>query len=248
MLRSLNEVLGYNITIDGFEDVGKVDDFLFDDDNWNVQFMIAKTGGWLNSEKRLITNEHFRQPQWDMRSFPVDMSEKEIETSPEVDESIDMPNRQRIVLPANYQWDFNWIGELHRPEPMPLRADSNASVRVTQTQVTYQTSPALLSVREALNFEVIDRNAKSIGRMDDFIVDDQEWMIRYMVLDTGNILTGKKVLVSPIWLNEIDFDQKKVYLDLAKETIEEAPEFDPGQPINRKYEEVLYDFYGRPTV
>jgi hypothetical protein len=245
MLRSLHEFLGYKITIEDNDKTGKVDDFLFDDNDWDVQYMVAKTGGWLNSEKRLISHDVFEQPQWEIKSFPIHMTEEEIEDSPEIHADTDTPRRQKIILPVDYSWEFNWVGELHKPEPLPIRAASNTSVQVFQEPAIAETNPSLLSMRDAMSYDIFASNGE-VGSLKDFIVDDQEWVIRYLVVDTGSLLPGKKVLVSPSWMDRLDFNRHRMHLDLRKETIREAPEFDPEQPINRKYEEVLYDFYGRP--
>jgi sporulation protein YlmC with PRC-barrel domain len=39
-----------------------------------------------------------------------------------------------------------------------------------------------------------------IGHVEDLLVDDQAWAIRYLVVDTENQWVGRKVLVSPAWL------------------------------------------------
>ena len=87
-----------------------------------------------------------------------------------------------------------------------------------------------------------------MGSVSDFIVEDRvTWAIRYMVVDTGSWLPGKKVLVSTNWISKVVWDEKMVYVDLSKDSLSKCPEFDPSQPVNREYEERLYDYYGRPA-
>lgn len=64
--------------------------------------------------------------------------------------------------------------------------------------------------------------------------------------DTGTWLPGKKVLVSPQWIERVSWSDEKVSVDLTKELIKDSPEYYPSAPVNRKYEERLYDYYGRP--
>ena len=83
--------------------------------------------------------------------------------------------------------------------------------------------------------------------MEDFIVDDQTWTIRYMIIDTSNWWPGsRKVLVPPTWIDSVDWAESKVRVDLTVEQIRLGPEYDPSAPVNREYEIQLYDFYGRP--
>jgi hypothetical protein len=67
-----------------------------------------------------------------------------------------------------------------------------------------------------------------------------------MVADTGKWLPGRKVLISPDWVNFVDWPQKAVGVDMTREAVKNSPEYDPAAPVNRAYEVRLYDFYGRP--
>jgi hypothetical protein len=80
--------------------------------------------------------------------------------------------------------------------------------------------------------------------MEDFIADDVSWAVRYMVVDTRNWLPGRKVLVAPAWIKDISWSDRRVVVDLSKETIEASPEYKHGEPIERSYEERLHKHYG----
>jgi hypothetical protein len=64
-------------------------------------------------------------------------------------------------------------------------------------------------------------------------------------VDTQNWWPGKKVLVSPQWLNNISWPDSKVYVDLTRETIKNGPEWSESMTITREYENRLYDYYDR---
>jgi len=66
------------------------------------------------------------------------------------------------------------------------------------------------------------------------------------VVNTGNWWPGKRVLLSPTWVAEIEWASEKVKVPLSQAVIKNSPAFDPNAPINREYEQVLYDYYGRP--
>jgi hypothetical protein len=85
-----------------------------------------------------------------------------------------------------------------------------------------------------------------IGHVEDFLVDEATWAIRYMVVDTRNCWSGKKVLVSPGWIAHVDWDASKVGVDMTCEQIKKSPEYDPSGPVQRDYEARLHDHYGRP--
>jgi len=43
-----------------------------------------------------------------------------------------------------------------------------------------------------------------IGKVDEFLFDDKEWIIRYLVVNTGNWLKKRKVIIPPVVLGEPD--------------------------------------------
>lgn len=103
----------------------------------------------------------------------------------------------------------------------------------------------LRSTREVEGYH-IEASDGAIGHVQEFIVDDEEWIIRYVVIDTRNWLPGKKVLIAPEWIENIDWPSGKVQVARDRKTIKDSPEFDPARTVNREYETRLYDYYGRP--
>ena len=83
--------------------------------------------------------------------------------------------------------------------------------------------------------------------MEDFIIDDETWAIRYLEVDTRNWWPGKKVLVSPQWIEQVSWPVSKVFVHLTRETIKNGPEYFESMPVTREYEKRLYDHYGRPA-
>ena len=85
-----------------------------------------------------------------------------------------------------------------------------------------------------------------IGHAEDYLVDDQSWAIRYMVVDTTNWWAGKKVLVAPAWIGRVDWAQSNVHVILTRAQIQTSPEYDPTRPVERPYETRLYTHYKVP--
>lgn len=85
-----------------------------------------------------------------------------------------------------------------------------------------------------------------IGYVHDLFFDDDYWTIRYLVVDTGDWLPGRKVLISPPWIEEVRWGDSNVLVNMNKEEVKNSPEYNPSDPINRSYEGRLYDYYGRP--
>ena len=104
----------------------------------------------------------------------------------------------------------------------------------------------LRSVDEVIGYN-IQATDGDIGHVEEFIVDDDTWIIRWFVVDTRNWLPGRKVLVAPDWVTRTSWGDRDVHVDVTRARIKDCPEYDPGLPINRRYEQQLYDYYGRPV-
>jgi hypothetical protein len=99
---------------------------------------------------------------------------------------------------------------------------------------------------EAVTGYTIDAPDGDIGHVDGFLVDDEAWAIRYIEVATRNWWPGKKVLVSPAWIEQVSWMESKVSVGLSREAIKDAPEYLESMPITREYENQLYVHYGRP--
>jgi hypothetical protein len=86
-----------------------------------------------------------------------------------------------------------------------------------------------------------------IGNIKDFYFDDQNWVIRYLVADTGTWLTGRKVLLSPQSLASPAASGKTVDIGLTRQQIEKSPPIESQKPVSRRYEEEYYKYFGWPS-
>jgi hypothetical protein len=105
--------------------------------------------------------------------------------------------------------------------------------------------PHLRSTRSAEGCDIAALDG-AIGHVEDYITDDESWILRFIVVDTRNWLPGRKVLITPHWIRSVEWGQARVIVDLSREAIKGSPEFDPAQPVSVDYGGKLHDYYGRP--
>ena len=84
-----------------------------------------------------------------------------------------------------------------------------------------------------------------IGRVKDFIVDDESWQVRYLVIHTGVWFLGKDALLSPRWIEKVSYDGAEVFVNLPRSIIKDAPAYDDAAPLSRAFEQRLHDHFGR---
>lgn len=83
----------------------------------------------------------------------------------------------------------------------------------------------------------------TFGYVFDFIIDDSDWQMLYFIADTKNIFPWSKKVM--LLIDQISFVKREAEVELTKDMIKNAPEFDPSEAVNAEYEEVMYDYYGR---
>jgi sporulation protein YlmC with PRC-barrel domain len=83
----------------------------------------------------------------------------------------------------------------------------------------------LMSSRE-LNGLHIEATDGEIGHVDDVLVDEDNWNIRYVVLDTSNWIGGRSVVISPRVLKEVDLPDRIVRVDVARDDVRRSPALD----------------------
>lgn len=230
MLVEMKIVIGSSIESSD-KTIGTVEDLLFDGDTWGVRHLVVNAGGWLPYPQVLLSPRTIRQRDWASRRLFVALSKQQMKSRPPTE--ADMP--------------------VSRKKEIEEARDSHGlhSGKVMDT-VQGATNPNLRSAREVTGYHIEARDGQ-IGHVEGFIVDDEGrdtegWEIRYLVVHTRNWLPGKRVLiVAPGWAESISWEKKKVMITLARKIIENSPEYDSTNPVNRRYEEMLYNYYGKPV-
>jgi len=205
--------------------IGRVEEFYFDNHKWIIRYMVVDTGRWLQGRQVLISTAALKRPEWKSRAFPVNLTKQQVRNSPSIDTDKPVSRQHEAELHGYYNWPIYW--GLGLSAPTEKLADPN-----------------LRSTRQVTGYHIQAMDGE-IGHVQDFIVDDETWAIRYVVVNTQNWLPGKKVLVSPAWIRRVSWDKSKVFVGLSREPVKNSPGFDPSKPVSRGYEERLFDHYGR---
>ena len=247
MLRNVKSLLGHRIhATDG--ELGSVEDFYFDDRTWDLRYMVINTGGWLAGRKVLIAPVALETPDWKAGTLPVRLTREQVRNSPDIDTKKTVSRRHELELYRHYAWPLYWGDGFYSGGMSggPVFPDASAMKEEKPEPVSEEES-SLQGVRAVAGYKLHAADGP-MGHVDDFIMDDAEWAISYVVADTGIWLPGRKVLVSPHWIERVDWDTSEVFVDLTREAIRRSPGFDPSQPVSEDYESALFDHYGRPKL
>jgi hypothetical protein len=217
MLRSTKGLVGFTISAsDG--DIGRVEALYFDDHQWTVRYLVVDTHRWLTGERVLVSPVCVRRPDWEGRRLPVALTQAQVQTSPEVDAHQPITREFEIAFSEYYGIPCYW------PSP---------AARVGHLRSTEEVRGYRLRATDG-----------AVGHVEDFLVEDLTWRIRYMDVDTRSWWPSKHVLVAPEWIEDVSWEDSGVSVALPSDTIRNAPAHDPARPVARDYEQALYAHYG----
>jgi hypothetical protein len=252
MLRSMKALNGFTIgATDG--DIGTVTECYFDDLSFTVRYVVVDTGGWLAERKVLLSPIAFRAMDGERQRIMAALTKTQVEQSPDIDTDKPVSRQHETAYYGYYGYSPYWTGGyLWGEYPYPylgigpaLSAADLAREQRWNWEANERGDPHLRSSRAVTGYH-LQATDGDIGHVEDFLVDDQSWAIRYMLVDTTNWWAGRKVLVAPAWIARVDWLESKVHVTVTRMQIQTSPEYDPAQPIERPYESQLYGHYGQP--
>jgi hypothetical protein len=208
---------------------------------------VVDTGKWLPGRKVLISPIALGGVDWEGKKLQVKLSRQQVENSPDVVTHKPVSRQYEIALSKYYGYPYYWTGpDVWGPAALPEVPIEGVLEREGEAnEVLPEEDLHLHSVVEVAGY-YIDATDGQIGHVDDFIVEDTTWEIRYLVIDTRNWLVGKKVLIAPGWIHRVNWRDSKVYVNLSRDTIQNSPEYDGSLPVAREYETQLHQHYDQP--
>jgi sporulation protein YlmC with PRC-barrel domain len=226
MLRSIKQWYGIKLSASDGE-IGHVKDFYLDDKNWAVRYMVVDTGSWLPGRKVLISPHAFGRLDQAGKLLPVNLTRKQIEESPSIDEHKPVSRQYEEEYYRYYGWPYYWQGDglwgmsgfpiLDLP-PQPLPGEpSTASIRAPES------ADAHLRSTQAVNGYHIQASDGKLGHVCDFMLDPQNWAICQLVVKTGHRFSGKEVQIPTSKVDRISYEDSAVFVKLTAEAIEQSP-------------------------
>lgn len=241
MLNKAKTLKGYTLkSLDG--GIGQVEEFYFDDQYWVIRYLVANTGNWLTGRQVLISPYALSSMNKEKKYIIIDLTKKQIEDSPSL--SSDKPVSQQFETDyyGYYGWPTYWDGSyMWGGYPHIIR---NPQKWTEPIQAEKAWDSHLRSTHEVSGYQ-IQASDGEIGHVEDFIIDDQTWAIRYLIIDTRNWWPGKKILVSPQWIESVSWSESKVFINLTRETLSQSPKYTEESLLTRYYEDALHRHYNR---
>ena len=241
MLSRLKTLKGFKLnSLDG--EIGTVKEFYFDDRHWVIRYLVANTGHWLIGRQVLLSPYALLAVNCENEKIAIDLTKKQIEDSPALNTDKPVSRQFEEEYYGYYRWPTYWRG----PNPWGSYAfiirDRDKWNASNEGQPEWDHH---LRSTHAVNDYHIQASDGELGRIDDFVMEDETWAIRYLIVNTGSWWSGKNVLVSTQWIERVSWSDSKVFVNLSREIIKQSPKYTEDSRLTRDYEIKLHQHYNR---
>ena len=241
MLITAKTLSGYTLrSLDG--DIGKVEEFYFDDHHWTVRYLVVNTGNWITGRQVLISPYALTAVNQKEQYIEINLTKRQIEDSPSLSHDKPVSRQFEESYSEYYGMPMYWSGPYLWGPNTNIVHDPKMWGKSIQGEESWD--PHLRSTAAVSGYD-IQASDGEIGHVEDFVIDDETWAIRYLVIDTQNWLPGKKVLISPQWIERVSWGLSTVFVNLSRDAIKRAPEYSAEDLVNREYENKIYKHYRR---
>ena len=243
MLREVKRLRGVALRAQDGE-IGSVDEVLFDDKLWTARYLVVDTGGWLPGRMVLIAPAALGLLDWERHVLRINLTRAQVEGSPGAEMHQPVSRQWETDYHDYYGWPYYWDGMdmtgaawysgavLDPADPGPARDPGDVHLR---------------STREVTGYGITARDGH-LGHVEDFLIDDETWKIRYLAVDTRDWWPGKKVLLPLDWIGQVSWPDRTVTAEVTSAQIRGGPEWDPRETISRGFEEQLSRYYDRQRL
>jgi hypothetical protein len=237
MLRPLTNLKRMSINATDGE-IGSVRDTYFDDHTWTVRYVVVDTGRWLPGRKVLLSPWAVWEIDWERKLLDLSLTKDQVRGSPDIDTDAPVSRQHETAYFDFYGYPYYWAGPLRWgpvafPPESPRRGyhDSGPAARAAHETVRRQTpDPHLRSVGAVTGYHIRASDG-SIGHLEDFLYDEQDWSLRFLIIDTRNWLPGGHVIVPIESVERVSWEERAVALNLPRQVIADSPEWKPDMPL-----------------
>lgn len=203
-------------------DIGSVKDVYFDDEKLAVRYLVVDTGGWLTGRRVLLSPASLGAPVGGV--IPAHLSRREVEQAPGIEDDLPVSRLYEKAHAHHYRYPYYWGGPLlwgFAAAPMGLALEDAQSAAVERRAHDDEEAARrshLRSASEIVGYRVQARDGP-LGRVDDFVVEDNDWSLKGMVADTREWWPGGEVAVPAEAIEAIDWEKREVRLSVTREAV-----------------------------
>jgi len=222
MNQIINQFYGNRVSAeDG--DIGKIEDFYFDDNAWVVRYLVVETGSWLTGRQVLLSPHAFEPGDPTLKGWRVHLTRKQIEDSPTLASHVPVSRQYETSYYRYYGWPGYWeSGDVWGSHSVPLTVPESGP-GASSHHGHNQSKDVHLRSTQAISGYHLHAVDGAIGRVTGFRMDPLKWTIQAIMADTDHWNSGKTVFVPTRHILGISYNERTVAIDLTKAKIELTP-------------------------
>jgi uncharacterized protein YrrD len=208
-------------------EIGTIEDFFFEDDRWTVRYLLVNTGKWLSGKRVLLSPMSVVGP-WSVTGISVGMDRDRVWNSPSFEPQATLSRAQETTVLGYYGYPYYWgysgvWGTFDNPGALVTAPPS-----VPPDEPTHGIDPEaqhLRSINHSTGYHLHATDG-DIGHVDDFLIGEDSWRIRYLLVDTSNWIGGRSMIVASDVVEHVDREHEKLLLSVSRDAIKNGPSFE----------------------
>lgn len=228
MLYALKNLEDFTVNAaDGY--IGKVKDFYFDDRTWIIRYLVAETGTWLKNRIVLLPISTIKFVNPESKTLTLDVSMYQVRNGPSIDKNLSLSSQTEIDYLSYYGYSFyRGVTEAHGFEQDDERNLAEIFASIDTVRRTYG-DRHLRSCKEIIDYN-IEAADSEVGHLQGMLFDEDTWSVQYLMINTSNWWLGHQVLLEPQTIKDISWGDARIYVDMLRQEVQDAPIFDPDSP------------------
>jgi sporulation protein YlmC with PRC-barrel domain len=233
MIRSVKDLHRCSVAArDG--SIGKVNDLYFDDQRWVIRYLVVEATQLDRVRPVLISPMSVGSVNWSTHLITLSVTQEQVRNSPDIDTTKPVSRQREAAYLHYYQYPYYWGGTGPWGAGLtpavigpigPAIAGERGEPDETDEQESGTGDSHLRSTYEVIGY-YIKATDGDLGHIDDFLVDDESWAIRYAVVDTSNWWFGRKVVLDPERITDVNWSGRKVLVGISRQSLKNATPFD----------------------
>jgi hypothetical protein len=221
MLRTIEQLRGLEIVgQDG--PIGFLEDVYFDRENWRVRHAVVFTGAWMSGRWAILPAPLFEGFDPARRILRAAASLSRIGEAP-------VPETDRPICRTFERALFRHYG----CAPYWASAGSGG----------YEPGRSHLLSAEGLKGYHVEARDGDMGRLEDYLVEEEDWEIRYLSIATRRWLPGPRMAAPTEWIRLVDWRHRRITLRRFREEIRQSPGFAGPGSLSPEYSSALETYY-----
>jgi hypothetical protein len=226
--------------------IGKIGRFIIDDQNWVIRYISIL----LNipaRKKALISPRSVRK--FEKSILSLNCSIEQLISAPlfdfpiSRDQEIAFHDHFRIPYYWNSPFYDNSLGKSIYPGISSiLSCYSSESTLCRKDQSPHS---HLHDADELCNFKIMGINEEA-GNIEDLLIDKDDWVIRYLLINSNCLLSCRLIPISPLWIKAADWDEAEIYVNFKAKVISSAPKFEDISDLDRDLEKRIFAYFDCP--